>query len=106
MADTNADGVYAIGKSGGMWGVADSGDLTNEYNPVQSNYSNTFKNKPAIMVPLDEEHASGAPVGVRDGNGEPTTAATKRVLGRGKQNPAGTSAHSAPFDRRTTIYAG
>jgi hypothetical protein len=24
MADTNADGVYVIGKSGGMWGVADS----------------------------------------------------------------------------------
>jgi hypothetical protein len=24
MADTNADGVYVIGKSDGMWGVADS----------------------------------------------------------------------------------
>jgi hypothetical protein len=33
MADTNADAVYAIGKSGGMWGVADGDDLRNEYTP-------------------------------------------------------------------------
>ena len=39
------------------------------------------------MMPLHGQHASGAPGSVRDWNGEPAIAATKRIFGRRKQNP-------------------
>src|SRR5437868_2776755 len=73
---------------------------------VWSNNSNALRDKQAMMMPLHEQHASGAPGSVRDWNGEPAIAATKRIFGRRKQNPSGTSARSAPVDRRPAFDAG
>jgi hypothetical protein len=52
MADTNADGVYAIGKSGGMWGVADSDDLRNEYTPRAFRAREHLARTSALALPL------------------------------------------------------